>query len=483
MPYPYGTQNAPVVGNGLGGLPRRSSAAATATTSSLFSKRVTAITGQFSATATRLQSYSSNPQYASPIVFNNRIILPYAYDAGSGLVYETAVANLNTDGSLNGVFTSYAMPSGTQSAFAFGGGSAGAPPSPTYVINDTNVLILNGSRVNGLQLNANGSIASYTIFTVPSSGTYVNGGTWTSLSTSGLGSHRTCVVDGGRVIVTRLDTTNLWISFFVFDLNGNFISGMKGGAYNTTAYLGSIPMLWKAPFGYLFAWTEPSSAGAGGNYTILRAFSINPAVTAVIQDESTYIWSTDNSGAQNTTPAMIGTYYSYVNNAVLFLQYDSSSANAVISSFPYSSTGFKLMTSSPTVNATTDFPMSSSGNSAQILGALNVQINSQCLMTGADSLRPLAAVRSMGKPNTTNSFATISNKFCVSTPSYATSQEQYAKGCLVSLDFETSAVIASSSVSIVPQALNSPDLSVIATCEVAASTAPKLYWLKGTVTG
>ena len=178
MPYPYGMQNSPVVGNGLGGLPRRATAALTTATTG--ARRYTL---QTIATSTSSIGTVYQPATMSPVIMNNGIITRFyqssvdsnirtwtcSYsESGLGTASDTSLATTTWDNTM--------LPSG----------------QPKYMnfcwkknISSTLNLYYYTGNIRPFWVDTSFATPVYYVPTATSTGTYINGdGTYTSMTLS-----------------------------------------------------------------------------------------------------------------------------------------------------------------------------------------------------------------------------------------------------------------------------------------------------------
>lgn len=352
MTYPYGTKGAPVVGNGLGGLPRRAVAAGAASSAATpFSTRATGYVATYSAQATLQYSYSSTARMVSSICFPDRIIQLYSYlDTGSTNRREVLVINLNADGS--SASTSVGILTGPLDVDINNLCGWGSFPVAWHVVSNSKVIGISRQRAVILELGANGiPTSSVYIETPPSSGTFINGGTWTTPQNPIGGNQlRSAIVTQDNEIVICWRDTSSNIGLFVYDASGNFVKAVKLGAFiaGTLSQGGAI---FAASFGYVIP-IAVSFSGSGSTYLQFYAITVNAGLTNVISASSSYKWVTDNSGAQNSTVVCSGVFWDYEKNSLAWLVTDQVYGQYI--GLEFSEAGQKLDTANTTINVSGD---------------------------------------------------------------------------------------------------------------------------------
>jgi len=346
MPYAYGMQNSPVVGNGLGGLPRRTTAVAAAST-----QRTITPVNSYNSSSTA-SGYSSAGRMLNPICFSNRIIQLYRYTNSSAVTqYMSSVIELNADGSAASNTATQVTDTTIQSHI--NSLCSWNDHVEWHVINSTQVVGICLWKVCVLNLNANGTIASTVYITLPSSGSYANGGTFLGITNQfgGNTSTGTCrssfVTPDGTIIVGATDNNNQ-IGLFVFNLAGTFIKALSLSLF---AYALSNAAIFKAKFGYTVAFSDATADGAGSYYTRLYAFTVDNSISTIISQSGSYKWITDASANQNASPVVRTLTYDYANN-IVFWHLNSGGSAFVIDAF--TDAGVKLDTTSTTINCNYD---------------------------------------------------------------------------------------------------------------------------------
>lgn len=355
MPYPYGTQNAPVVGNGLGGLPRR--AVATTAAAPVVSRPVKfERTLNSYATFTRLGS-TSGGQFGGVIMFPDKVLAVWRYDYGGG--YENGVQLINEDGSANGSPTTYWLASSAQSAFRWYSASSGKP-AVFHVVDNSTFISIYDSYAFRVTLNSNGSIAGATQFNVPSSGTYVNGDTWSATYAVGTTS-RQSLVSGDHIYLVRRDN-NSFLGVFKFKLDGTFVAAIHANSSDAlSTYSGSLE-LFKSKFGFVCLFNL-----SDGSAVYLRSFSINEQFDTILAEPSS--GSINAYNHNYACPLVGGQYFDYENScAGWMVYYNDSNAPSYAMTMPFKDDGTKKHNGSYTNQTTTTITVGYYGASLTAIG-------------------------------------------------------------------------------------------------------------------
>lgn len=268
MPYTYGTQNAPAVGNGLGGLPRRSTAAAAAAVSSRYDfQELTKYT---------VAALPSNTVQAStPILMN-----------GKGLFYfsrsDTSETYRHTfDYSAAGVTNA------TSTVVASGNTNITQLPVTTTATNYGNKSYLWSHKVSATQ-----TLFKYTN-TVPFLVTWdgVNNSSFAYPDTTPAGfagnisltSDSFLLPNGNFVVFGHIGTTTIRLAeytpslTFVRTLDIGSITGLASGQFTAAVR--------KTQYGYVVAVTHQSDSNGGRSMVV----TLNASCTAVISSRQNFI--------------------------------------------------------------------------------------------------------------------------------------------------------------------------------------------------
>lgn len=464
MPYPYGTQNAPVVGNGLGGLPRRAvaTAAVAATTNPItFSKLTSGSTSIY-------RSMSGGGYFGGFVVFNNKILMIQKFNNGSGDLYYSSVTFLNEDGTINGSTTNYAMHSSAYSAFTYSSGNW--QPSVFHIIDDTTFLSISGQTVYRLTLNSDGSIASGSQFTVPSTGTYVNGGSWSSLSTVGPTTNRGALVSGNFVYLARRDN-NGYVGIFKFTLDGTFVAGLQSNSYGNLGYYSVLQFtIFKATFGFVCAWITQSS------YIYCEGFSFNESFTQTLSEAYPgYFYITN--GSTYTDPYFSTMVYDYSRSCIGVIAYEGSPyTGGTVGAMQFNSDGTKKYANSDEVKTYNYFGMMY-GNGIAPMGMTGSQVSSFLpVISDATSLRMLPVMQ--GRQASLQTIVLQASPTVLSGNTSNTTGRQYG---FISSNVEGLIPVGGSSNAQI--LATSPDLSIVVYTENTTPTSTVYFgWVKLQVT-
>lgn len=484
MTYPYGTKGAPVVGNGLGGLPRRAVAGGAASSAETpFSTRATGYVATYSAQATLQYSYGSTPRMASSICFPDRIIQLYSYlDTGSTNRREVFVINLNADGS--SASTSVGIITGQMDVDINNFCGWGSSPVAWHVVSNSKVIGISRQRVLILELGANG-IPTSTVYieTPPSSGTFINGGTWsTPQNPLGRNQLRGAIVTQDNQIVTCWRDTSSNIGLFVYDFSGNFIKAVKLAAF-ISGTLSEGGAIFAASFGYVIP-VAVSFTGSGSTYSQFYAITVNAELTSVISASSSYKWVTNNSGDQNATVICNGVFWDYETRSLAWLVTDQVYSQYIADEF--SATGQKLDTANTTINVAGDLTTLSNQTewllAYRFAGlATNDSVVNMFDFTSADSFRPAPIIV---RPSSKVSGSTLvdrdvvlRNRFTVKVSKGGTRKYK----CVVKAVDDLMAFISNDSTNApLAAATSSPDYSIVASpmnAPISFNTY-RVYWAK-----
>jgi len=234
MPYPYGTQNAPVVGNGLGGLPRR--ATVTVSTAKQYPVKLQAVgntitySGSTSAPTLLSQPISTGARTGA-LLFRANTTAQYGAPKGFSFDVNVGMLSWATNGtqgtSSNELMSGQAFAGGM--AYFDSTGTAGAIYVATTNGTDTFVT---------------------TLTTVPSSGTLSGGESYSSLTVvkgmnSDDGRYPRCFDAYGNMVILYRATISAasWLCAFVINAGGTIINSRKlfvldstGASYNSSDF-------------------------------------------------------------------------------------------------------------------------------------------------------------------------------------------------------------------------------------------------------
>lgn len=209
MPYPYGMQNAPVVGNGLGGLPRRTTTSAVAATTGSRPYRLEQI-----AQSTFSHGTVYQPSTMTPVIMNNGVITRFYQSAsdqdirkwtctysasGLGTATDTSLGTTTWDNTMlpqinNGKFINFCWKKSI---------------SPTY-----NLYYYSG---NILPFWVDSSFATpvHYVPTPTSTGTYINGdGSYTSMT---LFKGTAIIAKNGNLLILGVSSATARIAILEFN--------------------------------------------------------------------------------------------------------------------------------------------------------------------------------------------------------------------------------------------------------------------------
>lgn len=258
MAYPYGTQGAPAVGNGLGGLPRRAVAAAAAAAASTRRYDLQLIANS----PTSFTTYATNSKSVA-IMLGGKIYKYYRTD------FTPEVYRWKADYSSSG----YANVSDTN----LGTSTITQLPISSNTLQNNYCWSIEYSATSGLfcysglppfLVTVSGSDTSYTSVSFPQSGTYENGGTWSSMSTF---VNTAIISKDGQLLMVGRDNAN-YIALLRFNPQTLAFIGATTQSTNAFPTSTSYPALqiYTTSYGYLVGW----SAMTGSNgYVGLTNFS------------------------------------------------------------------------------------------------------------------------------------------------------------------------------------------------------------------
>lgn len=239
MTYPYGTKGAPLVGNGLGGLPRRAVAAAAAEEVAASNRYDLEL---ISNTPTSFPTYSTNTRSVA-IMLGGKIYKYYKTD------FTPEVYRWKADYSSAG----YSNVSNTNL------GTTSLTQLPTVALLVANYCwSIEYSSTSGLfcytsippfKVTVSGDNTSYVSVAAPASGTYENGGTWSSMQFP----HNAAIIskDGKLLMVGR--DNNDYIALLRYDPETlTFLGATKQSvnAFSSTVNYASI-QIFTTDYGYL----------------------------------------------------------------------------------------------------------------------------------------------------------------------------------------------------------------------------------------
>lgn len=219
MPYPYGMQNSPAVGNGLGGLPRRATAVAAATVSSPVLQR----TGSYFTFQTASSDVST--AYSGRILGDSagRVIFKYQWNNG---VQQYALGGCNySDSGVTSTLTSGSITSGLWNSFWYSNSWSSGDSVYFYDLTNIYRIYVSGSSV---------TYATAKTAPIATTGTLTVGGSsysiYTSFTQGVIGdSSSICPMtkmSNGQVLYTavaNIGATDQWIVGFVLDSSFNLV--------------------------------------------------------------------------------------------------------------------------------------------------------------------------------------------------------------------------------------------------------------------
>lgn len=214
MPYPYGTQGAPVVGGGLGGLPRRTAVAASA------SQRKSATVRNW------LTTSASIPQtFIGSLIFDRenaklRMYVSGSNDGGVNWQQWLCAWDVANDATLTNFTQTYINAS--SSPVTGGAGSGGAlrhVAAETFNRSDGRLIVNNG-YANSTRQRIDFSAHAVQTQNITGSGSYSNGGTWTSTQAwSDMGGCESIMNVPRRHMVTAFRDNNNLLGIQVHDMD------------------------------------------------------------------------------------------------------------------------------------------------------------------------------------------------------------------------------------------------------------------------
>lgn len=254
MPYPYGMQNAPVVGNGLGGLPRRTT---TVPATSNAGRRYTL---QTIATSNYSFGTSFQPSIMSPVIMNNGVITRFYLDNNLNQIhkwtctYSSAGLGTATDTNLNtATWDNTMLPQGGSPKFI--NFCWKKTISPTY-----NLYFYTGP-ILPFWVDSSFATPVYYYPTATSTGTYINGdGAYSGMS---INSRSAIIGKNGNLLVLGTEPTNSQLAILEFNVNDTSQvrvawTGLTVGASGAL----SATKIRTHSFGYSIAVMHPTAGGA-----------------------------------------------------------------------------------------------------------------------------------------------------------------------------------------------------------------------------
>lgn len=463
MPYPYGMYNAPVVGNGLGGLPRRATVTASASTTNPI-----VFTQLTSGSTSVSRSMSGGGYFGGFVVFNNKILMIQKFNNGGPDLYYSSATFINPDGTQNGSTTNNVMPASAYGAFNYSNGNW--QPYVFYIVDDTTFLSIGGHAVWRVLLNSDASIASASQFTVPSTGTYVNGGTWSSLTNWGPDTRRGAVVSGNFVYLARRDNAG-YVGIFKFTLDGTFVAGLKSDSYGQLGSYSPVQFtIFKAKFGFVCGWVTDN-----GSYNYCEAFSFDDAFTQTLSSVSGAFYCT--SGSTGGDPSFSSIVFDYARSCLGAIFYEGSpNTGGGVGSIQFTSTGAKAYSNTDQIYTYVYFGMMY-GNGIAPMGMTGSQVSSFLpATTDATSLRMLPVFQ--GRQASLQLAVLQSSPTVISSSAINSTGRQYG---FVASNIEGLIPIAGNVYA--PLSDTSPDLSIIVYTQNTTPTSTVYFtWVKLQVT-
>lgn len=254
MPYPYGMQNSPVVGNGLGGLPRRTTPVAS--TATVVQRRYDL--QQIATSPTSFPTYSTNSRSIA-IMLGGKIYKYYKTDftpeiyrwsANYSAAGYSNVEDLNTG--VTGSITRLPTPSVSDNLrFNYCWSIEYSSTSGTFCY----------SGLPPFKVTVSGSDTTYTNVAAPATGTYDGGGTWTSMTFF----HNTAIISKtGEMLMIGQDNANNLALLRFNPQTLAFIGATKPAtAFFTTSVSYASARILTTSYGYSVgvAWTASSTSG------------------------------------------------------------------------------------------------------------------------------------------------------------------------------------------------------------------------------
>lgn len=201
MAYPYGTQGAPVVGNGLGGLPRRAVAAAATSNGRM---RLEYADINFNTLGMPSPDVSASYFAGPPLIVGSTLYWNYAFNPGGTWAHYLFKATVDKNAlTISNPTSTYIDSNSSPFVGTFGMNSAQVK---TILVGTDQVLATVGySHACRLYDFAARTITNYTLKT---SGTYSNGGSWASLLSDNLNSCERVVLseDGSTIYWAGIDS-------------------------------------------------------------------------------------------------------------------------------------------------------------------------------------------------------------------------------------------------------------------------------------
>lgn len=243
----YAGKLAPAVGGGLGGLPRRSkSVISTSVASKTMKKVVNSVE-----TSINFAGSSQSIIY-TPILFGtNRVLVPARYYMNSAFYYGYTLYDIADDLTLSNEYRS-----------AFTTDSSAAIWSDSqwqYTVSDNYVITQHGASLIGYTLVGNTLTTSQ--LAINTSGTYSNGGTYTSQSFI-----QHIIVDG-LILTFMLDNLG-YLAVQKSNLDFSYISTTKSGS---TSSVSAVHTIYKTDFGFLYMYVM--NQGGNGVTVYFKALS------------------------------------------------------------------------------------------------------------------------------------------------------------------------------------------------------------------
>lgn len=245
MAYPYGTQGAPAVGNGLGGLPRRAAAAAATSNGRM---RLEYADINFNTLGMPSPDVSASYFAGPPLIVGSTLYWNYAFNPGGTWAHYLFKATVDKNAlTISNPTSTYIDSNSSPFVGTFGMNSAQVK---TILVGTDQVLATVGySHACRLYDFAARTITNYTLKT---SGTYSNGGSWASLLSDNLNSCERVVLseDGSTIYWAGIDS-NYKPHIQAIDRATNTLIKATAAANALSYSQNSASILIKTAFGFI----------------------------------------------------------------------------------------------------------------------------------------------------------------------------------------------------------------------------------------
>lgn len=253
MPYPYGMQNSPVVGNGLGGLPRRTTASAAVATTGARKYELQQI-------AQSNYSWGSTASVQTPVIMMRGKLVKYVLEGGTikrwSCTYSDAglgTASVQSLGTTT--WTTGMLPQS---------GNYGKMNYCWSLPISTSQTLFFYTGVSPFLVTYDGDITtSYVTPSAPSTGTYSNySGTWSSMT---LNTQTAIIGKNGNLLMIGYDSGNNWYALLEFNSSDlSFVKAAWTGIQSIQGPTMYLPRIRTTSFGYVIA---IQSNVTGASYT------------------------------------------------------------------------------------------------------------------------------------------------------------------------------------------------------------------------